>query len=284
LTPNQHEFWKFSWSEMAKYDLPAMINKALEISKSDKIYYIAHSMGTMTGFAQFSQDPELAKRIKQFYAIGPVMNMKHTQGPAKYAAPFTKYAALITRLFGMDQFLPSNKLQELWARFVCKNNPFTNIMCKNMLLMISGPNTKQIEEQRIPVINAHSPAGTSVQNVIHFGQLMNSGKFQAYDYGSTKENQARYGSKEPPVYDVSNLEVPVAFYSSESDWLSTPLDVDTAVKSIKNVIANVKVPAFNHMDFVWGVRAATQVYQPIRDSITKDFAPPGEEPPADPAH
>jgi len=271
LTPKDHAFWQFSWSEMAKYDLPAMLNAALNISKADKLYYVAHSMGTMAGFAQFSQDKKLAQKIKQFYAIGPVMNMQHVEGPVKYAAPFTKYLNLITKIFGVDEFLPNNKLQQLWAKYVCPN-PLTDIVCKNVLLMIAGPNTKQINESRIDVIDAHSPSGTSVQNVIHFGQLMNSGKFQAYDYGSAKKNQEHYGSDTPPEYDVSQLEVPVSFYSSDKDWLADPQDVANAVSKVKNVIENVQVPNYNHMDFVWGTRAAAEVFTPIQKSIAKDFA------------
>jgi len=270
LTPKDHAFWAFSWSEMAKYDLPAMLKKALEVSKAEKIYYVAHSMGTMAGFAQFSQDQALAQKIKQFYAIGPIMNMKNVKGPVAMAAPYTKYAGIITRIFGVDQFLPNNKLQQMWAKYVCPN-PLTDLMCKNVLLMISGPNTHQINESRVPVIDSHSPAGTSVQNILHFGQLMNTGNFQAYDYGSAKANQKHYGTDKPPVYDVSKMDVPVAFYSSEQDWLADPLDVLGAVNSCKKVIANVVVPNFNHMDLVWGTRAAPEIFQPILQSIAKDF-------------
>ena len=36
----------FSWHEIGTYDLPAMINKTLETSGQDKLFYIGHSMGT----------------------------------------------------------------------------------------------------------------------------------------------------------------------------------------------------------------------------------------------
>jgi lysosomal acid lipase/cholesteryl ester hydrolase len=38
-----------SWDEMGTYDLPAMLNKALEVSGQQRLFYIGHSMGT-TGF------------------------------------------------------------------------------------------------------------------------------------------------------------------------------------------------------------------------------------------
>jgi len=39
-------FWDFTWDEMAHYDLPAMIEKALKITGQNELQYIGHSMGT----------------------------------------------------------------------------------------------------------------------------------------------------------------------------------------------------------------------------------------------
>lgn len=270
LSPKDHKFWQFSWDEMAMYDLPALLNKTMEVSGAERVYYVAHSMGTMAGFAKFSTDPALAKKIRQFYAIGPVLQMKHVEGPVKYAAPFTKYLGMVTRLFGVDEFLPNTKLQQEWAKYVCPE-PLTDLICKNVILMISGPDTHQINATRMPVIDSHSPAGTSVQNVLHFGQMVNSGLFQAYDYGSKKDNQAHYGQDKPPVYDVTKMQVPVILYSGNKDYLSTTLDVANAASQFPNVVDNVILSDFNHMDFVWGVRGAPLVFNPIMKSIKQDF-------------
>lgn len=35
--------------------------------------------------------------------------------------------------------------------------------------------------------------GTSVMNMIHWVQMVNSGKMQAYDYESVEKNQMHYG-------------------------------------------------------------------------------------------
>ena len=48
---------------MAKFDLPAMLNFALKTTAAEDLYYIGHSQGTLIGFAQFSQDPKLAKKV-----------------------------------------------------------------------------------------------------------------------------------------------------------------------------------------------------------------------------
>ena len=52
-----------SWDEMARYDVPAMLNYILRITGNEKLYYIGHSQGTLIAFAQFSHDHVLANKV-----------------------------------------------------------------------------------------------------------------------------------------------------------------------------------------------------------------------------
>ncbi|RXG60347.1 Lipase member K, partial [Armadillidium vulgare] len=45
LSPSSKEFWDFSWDEMAKYDLPKMIDYIVKHTKHKKVDYVGHSMG-----------------------------------------------------------------------------------------------------------------------------------------------------------------------------------------------------------------------------------------------
>ena len=64
LDVNSDAFWDFSFNEMGKYDMPAMLNYALEYTNQSQLVYIGHSQGTMMGFLEFSQNEALQAKIK----------------------------------------------------------------------------------------------------------------------------------------------------------------------------------------------------------------------------
>jgi len=274
LDPSEEMFWEFSWYEMAMQDLPAMINLVLNESKTDKIYYVGHSLGTTAAFALFSQNTNYSNKTKQFHAIAPLAEMTNVQGVFKYTRAFLKDNSLMSDLLGSREFpgkLDWNKdLQQKWAKFVC-DDPEHDLTCQNVLLMISGPNTRQLNASRIDIINGHSPAGTSVQTLVNFGQQINSGCFQAYDYGTPQANQEHYGRSTPPIINL-HLTMPTFLYSSECDWIAQTVDVQNIAGRVGNVLStNLVAPDFSHMDFLWGLRAASEIYDPIMSAISTDF-------------
>ena len=73
---------------MGKYDLPAMLNKTLDTTRQDKLFYIGHSMGT-TGFMVMSNlRPEMNEKVELASFLAPVAYMEHAKTPLHYLAPF----------------------------------------------------------------------------------------------------------------------------------------------------------------------------------------------------
>jgi len=267
-TNKTHEYWQFSLDEMAAMDLPAMIDMALNVTKSDQLYYIAHSTGTTAGFVKFTEDKDFAQKIRKFYALGPITTMKNAKGPLRYIAKMTGTLQWLTGILGADEFTPNQWLMQELSKYFC-GNVVTNMICKNVLFLIGGPDSKQMNATRIPVYLTHSPGGTSTRNVLHFGQLINTGKFQKYDFGSAAENKVHYGKITPPMYDVTKMEVPLTVYSGDMDWLADPKDVQELMPNLRSLDRHVALKDFNHFDFIWGLQAAPEIYWPIRDEIRK---------------
>ncbi|CAI9607674.1 unnamed protein product [Staurois parvus] len=102
LSPAQDEFWAFSFDEMARLDLPAVINFILQKTGQEQIYYIGHSQGTTIAFIAFSSMPELAKKIKMFFALAPVATIKFSSSPLAKLGIFPEF--VIKDLFGKKEF------------------------------------------------------------------------------------------------------------------------------------------------------------------------------------
>jgi hypothetical protein len=66
----------------------------------------------------------------------------------------------------------------------------------------------------------HFPVTTAVNDLIQFGQMYNSGKFQKFDYGRTK-NLEVYGQEEPPEYDLGRVKVPAYLLYGKNDIYTT---------------------------------------------------------------
>jgi pimeloyl-ACP methyl ester carboxylesterase len=71
-TPNDPQFWDFTWSDMASYDLPAQVSHVLGATNQSKLSYIGHSEGTIQAFAALIEQPALADQLHLYVALAPV--------------------------------------------------------------------------------------------------------------------------------------------------------------------------------------------------------------------
>ncbi|TKR76935.1 hypothetical protein L596_017997 [Steinernema carpocapsae] len=224
-TTKDKEYWNFTWDEIAKYDLDAMINAVLNITEQKDLYYVGHSQGTVTMFAKLASDPLFAQKIRKFFALAPVGSVGHIKGLLHYVGNYlVPELQELFKLFGQYQFMPSTFTEKVFARMICGFR-FENPLCENVLFQIGGPESSQFNETRLMVYMSHTPAGTSTKNVVHWGQMVKSGKMQFYDFGNAKENEVHYGQSVPPVYNLTAVNAKMYLFWSEADWLADAIDV-----------------------------------------------------------
>ena len=76
------------------------------------------------------------------------------------------------------------------------------------------------------------------------------------------------------MYDISLVNVPTYLYWSSTDWLADEKDVTQHILANYNpeyLVENNHLNDFNHLDFIWGLRAATEIYEPIINIIHDDL-------------
>jgi lysosomal acid lipase/cholesteryl ester hydrolase len=264
--PSDAQFWEWSWDQMADIDLPTMLRYVLRTTRQQDMFYIGHSQGTLIAFTRLSRDQDLAKKIKAFIALGPVLTVAHIKGLMKVLVDGITEEQFLFELFGVHEFLPNNKLLQLIASDLCSREGIRYI-CENFVFLLSGFNYRSFNVSRLPVYFSHTPAGTSVQNMVHFSQMVNSKRCQAYDYGNAELNIQHYNQSHPPVCNVSALTVPTYLFSGGRDFLSDPNDVSLLLSQLNCVVAHEQIAHWQHLDFIWSLDAASLVYSKIVDIL-----------------
>ncbi|XP_072196368.1 lipase member M-like [Excalfactoria chinensis] len=215
------------------------------------------------GFVAFSTYPELAERVQMFFALGPVLTITHA------TSPFTTLVRLpqpvIKSILGCKGALRQNQLLRRLAIQLCTTLPK---FCANILYYIAGGRTQNLNESRTDVYVGHYPAGTSVQNIIHWHQLSYVDRYQAFDYGP-RVNMQKYNQTTPPAYEIEKISTPIAVWSGGQDKFADPKDVSKLLSQISNLYYHENFPFWGHLDFVWGLDAAEKMFWKIAELIRK---------------
>ncbi|XP_033697671.1 lipase member M isoform X4 [Tursiops truncatus] len=260
LSIDQDEFWAFSYDEMARFDLPAVTDFILQKTGQENIYYVGYSQGTTMGFIAFSTMPELAQKIRMYFALAPIATVKHAKSPG---AKFLLLPdVMIKGLFGKKEFLYQTRFLRLFVIYLC-GQVIIDQICSNIMLLLGGFNTNNMNMSRANVYVAHTPAGTSVQNILHWSQAVNSGELQAFDWGSETKNLEKGNQTAPARYKVRDMTVPTAMWTGGQDWLSNPEDVRILLSEATNIIYHKNIPEWAHVDFIWGLDAPHRMYNEI---------------------
>ncbi|XP_019870012.2 lipase 3 [Aethina tumida] len=265
LPTDSAEFWNFSFHEMAIYDLPASLSYVSNVTRQGgDIIYIGHSMGTTMYFIFSSLMPEAARDVKVMVALAPVAYMTHIKTPIRYLSPFVNDVEWLNRFFGLNQFLPNNRIIKILSA-ECERNSWGRASCENIVFILCGFDKKEFNHDNLGVILHHTPAGASTKTILHYAhEIKNQGKFQHYDYGADG-NKKRYGTENPPDYNISNIETPIYLMYGLNDWLASPIDVLRLSSKLPHLIGSyeVKMDSWNHVDFIFGKDADKMVNKPL---------------------
>ncbi|XP_049615985.1 gastric triacylglycerol lipase [Syngnathus scovelli] len=260
LTPDCDDFWMFSHDEMALLDLPAVVDYILKVTGQRQMAYVGHSQGTTIAFMAFSTLPQLAAKIKLFVALAPVATVAFPSSPMSKLAFLPEF--LVWELFGRRDFLPQSHTIEWFAEHVCGKR-LTSELCGNLFFILCGFDELNLNMSRTAVYTTHCPAGTSVQNMLHWAQAVSGGgKLSAFDFG-VAGNMKHYNQSTPPHYHVQDMKVPTAIFSGGRDTLADPKDVALLLTQVSNLVFQQHIPHWDHLDFIWGLDAPQLMFPAI---------------------
>ncbi|KAF2886350.1 hypothetical protein ILUMI_19823, partial [Ignelater luminosus] len=204
------------FQDIGSYDLPAFIDYILHVTKNEKLFYIGHSLGTISFFILNSEKPEYNKKIRLMVGLGPVAYFGNTISPViHFLATYQNEIQAFVDRYQFYEVLPHSPLLATIAQTFCNDNsPFQNI-CASVFYGAAGY-SNQLNKTMIPVIASNCPAGSSLKHWQHAAQIYVSGNVSKYNYGE-EENLRKYGQPNPPEYNLTQITAPVAFYYGAND-------------------------------------------------------------------
>ncbi|XP_064370075.1 lipase member M-like isoform X2 [Dromaius novaehollandiae] len=119
LRPCQKEFWQFSFDEIGKHDIPAELYFAMNKTGQKQVYYVGHSEASTAGFIAFSTYPELAQRVKVFFALGPVATITYASSPLVILACIPQ--PLLRLTLGYKGVFHQNELLKRPLTLICRS-------------------------------------------------------------------------------------------------------------------------------------------------------------------
>ncbi|MCQ7618862.1 alpha/beta fold hydrolase [Salmonella enterica] len=258
LNTDSREFWNFSLDEMIRYDLPTFIDFILKKTGQKQIYYVGVSQGTYLAFAAFATNPQLAQKVKMYFALAPIATLQYTSVAFKALATLEP---LYEVFFGEKDV----KLNPTFC-----SNPAISTLCNAVYIYSLVNERDNINQSRVDVYMSEPSYGTSVRTLRLIAQAINTGVFKAYDWGNSYENILHYNQSTPPLYKLENVNVRTALWSGEQDVLATPKDVQNLESKLPNVIYHKILPHYGHNSFTNGLDAPLQIYIEIIALIKKD--------------
>lgn len=260
-TPNQSEFWNYSFQEMGKYDVKANIDFILKTTGQAKLTYVGHSQGTSQMFAALGRKDTadfVNARVKKFIALAPIVYLANSRSKLLNGASHFKIFVDACKLFKIDEWLPSpcsqTSVQTQFQSYVCKQAP---IFCE-AILSIADYNPKYDNMKRMNIFAQHAPSGTSLRTLLHYQQSIvqknkYSPAFLMYDFGA-RENQKVYGTTNVPEFDLGYINIPVRGFVGMNDNLGDPVDNSFLKSRLQSLGKNYKDYIYSdcgHMTFMW---------------------------------
>ncbi|XP_073941845.1 lipase 3-like [Choristoneura fumiferana] len=220
--------------------------------KKALIHFIGHSMGATALLVLLSTVPHYSLYLHSAILLAPLSFLFQVKGPLRYIAEGRN-----NRFLGNKEFV--NAFPEHIVKQFCKGE---EDLCTNpLILMANGGIDTNIQSVKHQLYD-QTPGGGSTKTVLHYAQLIQSGLFQRFDYGTVK-NLLVYGKAAPPEYALNEISSPLVVISSPSDWLSSTRDVETLSAHLTCDVTHhvVKRPGFSHIDFIWADDAPLLVYR-----------------------
>ncbi|XP_034240363.1 lipase 1-like [Thrips palmi] len=268
LTTKDHDFWDFSWHENGVIDQAESIDYILKVTGKKKVIALGHSMSSSALTVLLAERPEYNDKVMGQVLLASPAYYEHPTGIMAYLSHFIKIipgaevgssANVENDLFvGFDKPYP----QSCYVHYKPKMLPF----CRRLIEFIMGPFHEPVDDELLQLTMHHYPAGSSIRQMQHYAQCMNSKRFAQYDYGKDR-NRDLYGQDLPPLYNLTNIRTPTyvvyALGDGNVNWRDAITFAKNLAPGVLKKLYRVPPKDFCHIDYLIARDAKELIYDPV---------------------
>lgn len=242
-------FWDHDVTDLARYDVPALIDYVRHETGYDKIAYIGHSQGNATAFMALSRwfNPELGNKLSYFCALAPAL----FAGPLVHRFPLNMMRLLDskswTRFFGSLDFTPLMKFSYDWT----PASPYAALGYQMFAYLFEWNDTHWLQRRK-PKMFRFTPQPVSSRTMFWW-----AGKDGFAARGYVMDPQAQWYDKQFP---------PLSLYGGGSDRLVLPQPVREHFSQYEpdvRIIREKIQPDAEHCDHYWAANAVEWCFHDI---------------------
>lgn len=253
LNPDKDKkFWDFCVDDHGYYDIPAQIDKILNVTRSQKLNYIGYSQGGAKLAIACIERPQYCDKVEVFVALAPALKMKNTR-----SIPFRGVAVGIAAI---APFLSQHGIYNVGSKgsavhelfeYVCQLGEMSATLC-DMSQTGYSYNPGSLTLSTLRSLYSHGIAGTSTKTFVKYAQSLQDDDFRKFDYGTAK-NLIVYGTEKAPRYKIENMKIPTVIITGLNDLTVDVKDIYWLRDHLPNVI-ELKIvddPSWNHFDMIY---------------------------------
>lgn len=270
LESTEPAFWRFGIHEIGTKDVPAIVDKVLEVSGKNKIHFIGHMLGSTAFYVMASTKPEYNDKIKSMIDLGNIVYLEKAKN--KVIEKVSKHldnSAWISQNLGEFKFTPSHSLlresEQDCVRFHGEDSQFLP-MCRNKFFLVSGYNSEVINKASMFQIINRIPSTTSTKQVIDLALMKKTGVFGRCLFFPGDSDECKMIE-----YDLNKVTAPVSLFFTLTDSLSPYFG---GVRKLIQDLPNVKDAALtgydNNLDLLHGKYVSYNVLPRIVEILYRD--------------
>jgi lysosomal acid lipase/cholesteryl ester hydrolase len=250
LDPRASPFWDFSLDEFARFDVPAISARVVEVNGGAQCSFVGFSNGSAQMLASLALFPEIEARCAAMVALSPAYRVRWMTNRLANSL-IDSNLEFVCLLFGRRECLGSaitwrNILSgPRWVRFID--------WCLRFLF---NWETRELDPGRKNALYDHLYSRTSTKSVVHWFQIIRDRRFAMYDPTHARARADAY----IPVYDVAKIAVPLAAFVGGRD---TIIDAPALRDSLPPATQWHDLPTYEHLDTMWGMSAPRAVFAPL---------------------